>query len=37
MLITFGVIIAWITSESKDEKMGLKRFGIDFDKLFGKK
>ena len=36
MLLVFGVIIAWITSESKDEKMGLKRFGIDLDKLFKK-
>ena len=37
MLLVFGVIISWITSESKDEKMGLKRFGIDVDKIFGKK
>ena len=37
MLLVFGIIISWITSESKDEKMGLKRFGIDVDKIFGKK
>ena len=38
MLITFGVIIAWITHEGKEEeKSTLKRLGIDFDKLFGKK
>lgn len=36
MLLVFGIIIAWITSEPKEEKMGLKRFGIDLDKLFKK-
>ncbi len=37
MLLIFGIIIAWITSEPKEEKLGLKRIGIDLDKLFGKK
>ena len=39
MIITFGVIIAWITSDSKerDERTILNRLGIDFSKLFGKK
>lgn len=39
MLITFGVIIAWITSDSKEreERTILNRLGIDFSKLFGKK
>lgn len=37
MLLVFGLIISWVTSESKDEKAGLKRFGIDLDKLFGKR
>lgn len=36
MLLVFGIVIAWITTESKEEKMGLKRFGIDLDKLFKK-
>ena len=36
MLLVFGVVIAWITTESKEEKMGLKRFGIDLEKLFKK-
>ena len=39
MLLTFGIIIAWVTSESKekDEKTMFNRLGVDFDKLFGKK
>lgn len=37
MLLVFGITIAWITSEGKDEKAGLKRFGIDVDKIFGRK
>jgi len=39
MLLVFGVIIAWITSESKDkdDKSVLNRLGMDFSKLFGKK
>ena len=39
MLLTFGIIIAWITSESKDreEKSMLNRLGVDLSKLFGKK
>jgi len=39
MLITFGIIIAWITSDSKEreERTILNRLGMDFSKLFGKK
>ena len=39
MLLTFGVIIAWITSESKEreDRTILNRLGVDFGKLFGKK
>ena len=39
MLITFGIIIAWITSDSKEreERTILNRLGVDFSKLFGKK
>ena len=39
MLITFGVIIAWITSDSKEreDRTILNRLGMDFSKLFGKK
>ena len=40
MLLTFGIIIAWTTSESKekeDDKTILNRLGMDFSKLFGKK
>ena len=36
MLLVFGLIIAWITSEPKEELKGLKRIGIDLDKLFKK-
>lgn len=37
MLLVFGIIIAWITSEPKAEgKPLLKRLGIDLDKLFKK-
>jgi hypothetical protein len=39
MLIFFGLVIAWITSESKEreERTILNRLGMDFSKLFGKK
>lgn len=39
MLLVFGIVIAWITSESKEreERTVLNRFGVDFSKLFGKK
>ena len=39
MLLTFGIIIAWVTSESKDreERTILNRLGVDLGKLFGKK
>lgn len=39
MLLTFGIIIAWITSDSKEreERSILNRLGMDFSKLFGKK
>ena len=37
MLLVFGLVIAWITSESKEEPKGLKKIGIDLEKLFGKK
>jgi len=39
MLLTFGIIIAWITSDSKEreERTILNRLGMDFSKLFGKK
>ena len=38
MLLVFGIIIAWITSESKEreDRSVLNRLGIDFSKLFGK-
>lgn len=36
MLLIFGIIVAWITSEPKEEKSWLKRIGIDVDKLFKK-
>ena len=36
MLLVFGVIVAWITAEPKEEKSWLKRIGIDLDKLFKK-
>lgn len=39
MILTFGIIIAWITSDSKEreERTILNRLGLDFSKLFGKK
>jgi len=39
MLLTFGIIIAWITSESKEreDRTIMNRLGMDFSKLFGKK
>ena len=39
MLLVFGIVIAWITSESKEreDRTILNRLGIDFSKLFGKK
>ena len=37
MLLVFGIIIAWVTSEPKsDTKPLLKRMGIDLDKIFKK-
>ena len=37
MLLVFGVVIAWITSDSKEreERTTLNRMGLDFSKLFG--
>ena len=37
MLLVFGIMIAWITSDSKeaDERSTMKRMGVDFSKLFG--
>lgn len=37
MLLIFGVVIAWITSDSKEseDRSTFKRMGIDFSKLFG--
>lgn len=39
MLVTFGLIIAWVTGDSKEreERTILNRLGMDFSKLFGKK
>lgn len=39
MLLVFGIIIAWITSEpkEKEDKTILNRLGVDLGKLFGKK
>lgn len=39
MIVTFGIIIAWITGDSKEreERTILNRLGMDFSKLFGKK
>lgn len=39
MIVTFGVIIAWITGDSKEKeaKSMFDRMGMDFSKLFGKK
>lgn len=38
MLLVFGIIIAWVTSDSKDreDKGTLNRLGVDLSKLFGK-
>ena len=38
MLLVFGLIIAWITSESKEreDRTMMNRMGMDFSKLFGK-
>ena len=37
MLLVFGIIIAWITSDSKEseDRSALNRMGMDFSKLFG--
>ena len=37
MLLVFGIIIAWITSDSKESesRSALNRMGMDFSKLFG--
>ena len=37
MLLVFGMVIAWITSDSKesDDRSAMKRMGMDFSKLFG--
>ena len=37
MLLVFGLLIAWITSEPKEEKSILNKAGVDLGKLFGKK
>ena len=39
MLVVFGLIIAWITSDSKEreDRTVFNRLGMDFSKLFGKK
>lgn len=39
MLVVFGLIIAWVTGDSKEreERTILNRLGMDFSKLFGKK
>ena len=38
MILVFGIIIAWVTSEKKEEEKSLlNRIGMDFSKLFGKK
>ena len=39
MLLVFGLVIAWITSDSKEreERSLVNRMGVDFGKLFGKK
>jgi|SRR3989338_7441 len=39
MLLVFGIIIAWITSEpkEKEDRSILNRLGVDLGKLFGKK
>ena len=37
MLLVFGIVIAWITSDAKDaeDRSAMKRMGLDFSKLFG--
>ena len=37
MLLVFGIIIAWVTSDSKEseDRSTMKRMGLDFSKLFG--
>ena len=39
MLLVFGIVIAWITSDSKEkeDRALMNRLGMDFSKLFGKK
>ena len=39
MLLMFGLIIAWVTSDSKEreDRTTINRLGMDFSKLFGKK
>lgn len=39
MLLMFGLIIAWVTSDSKEreDRTTLNKLGMDFSKLFGKK
>jgi len=39
MLLVFGIIIAWITGDSKEreDRTIVNRLGMDFSKLFGKK
>lgn len=39
MILTFGLIIAWVTGDSKEreDRTVLNRLGMDFSKLFGKK
>ena len=39
MLLMFGLIIAWVTSDSKEreDRTTMNRLGMDFSKLFGKK
>ena len=39
MLLVFGIIIAWVTSDSKEreDRTILNRMGMDFSKLFGNK
>ena len=38
MLLVFGIIIAWITGDSKEreDRSILNRLGLDLGKLFGK-
>ena len=38
MLLIFGIIISFITSaDTKEDVSTMRRFGVDFNKLFGKK